>query len=169
MPLIGRRIFVASAATPVIAALAGIARAHGDEAHAPPGGPVRREQKDWGIAGEAAAVRRSVDVRMGDDMRFKPDQIVVRRGETLRFRVHNVGALMHEFVIGTTAENEKHAALMARFPDMQHDEPYMAHVPPGRVGELVWNFNRAGRFEFACLIPGHHQAGMVGRIDVQAS
>ena len=32
----------------------------------------------------------------------------------------------------------------------------MAHMPPGRSGELVWTFNRAG----------HYQAGMVGRIEV---
>jgi uncharacterized cupredoxin-like copper-binding protein len=56
---------------------------------------------------------------------------------------------------------------MARFPDMQHDEPWMAHVPPGRTGEIVWTFNRVGEFAFACLIAGHYQAGMVGRITVR--
>ena len=53
------------------------------------------------------------------------------------------------------------------FPDMEHDEPYMAHVPPGQTGEIVWTFNRAGRFEFACLIAGHYQGGMKGIIDVE--
>jgi uncharacterized cupredoxin-like copper-binding protein len=72
-------------------------------------------------------------------------------------------------VIGTRAENGRHAELMKRFPNMAHDEPYMAHVEPGGQGEVVWSFNRAGEFEFACLIAGHYDAGMFGRIRVMAS
>jgi uncharacterized cupredoxin-like copper-binding protein len=146
----------------------GLARAHGSEDHPKKAGPVRREQKDWGIAGEAGAARRTIDVRMDDDMRFVPDRIDVQLGETLRFRVQNTGKAMHEFVIGTRAENARHAELMVKFPGMEHDEPYMAHVPPGKTGEIVWTFNRAGTFEFACLIAGHYQAGMVGTINVSA-
>jgi uncharacterized cupredoxin-like copper-binding protein len=71
-------------------------------------------------------------------------------------------------VIGTERELKEHAALMQKFPKMEHDEPYMAHVAPGRTGEIVWLFNRAGEFEFACLIPGHFEAGMVGKIKVSA-
>ena len=77
--------------------------------------------------------------------------------------------MLHEFVIGTKAENDAHAALMIKFPDMEHDEPWMAHVPPGKTREIVWNFNRAGEFDFACLISGHYQAGMVGQISVVAA
>jgi uncharacterized cupredoxin-like copper-binding protein len=152
-----------------LSGLSGLARAHGDQHHAKKDGPVRKEQKDWGIAGEARAAKRTIDVRMGDDMRFTPDRIDVRRGETLRFRVQNTGKQMHEFVIGTKAENTKHAELMIKFPNMEHDEPYMAHVPPGKTGEIVWTFNRAGTFEFACLIAGHYGAGMVGTINVSAT
>ncbi len=76
---------------------------------------------------------------------------------------------MHEFVIGTKAENDKHAEMMVKFPTMEHDEPYMAHVSPGKTGEIVWTFNRAGDFEFACLIAGHYQGGMVGKINVALS
>ena len=141
------------------------ARAHGDEGHAKKG-PAAKEQKDWGIAGDAKAARRTIEVRMLDSMRFEPDRIDVRLGETVRFVHRNIGKVMHEFVIGTRSENAKHAELMIKFPDMEHDEPYMAHVPPGNTGELVWTFNRAGTFEFACLIAGHYQAGMVGTIVV---
>jgi uncharacterized cupredoxin-like copper-binding protein len=141
------------------------ARAHTDKPHAKKG-PVRKEQKDWGIAGEAKEAKRSIDVGMADNMRFTPDRIDVRQGETIRFVVKNTGKVMHEFVIGTKAENGKHAELMVKFPNMEHDEPYMAHVPPGKTGEIVWTFNRAGEFEFACLIAGHYQAGMVGTIKV---
>jgi uncharacterized cupredoxin-like copper-binding protein len=102
-------------------------------------------------------------------MRFTPERIAVKLGETVRFVAKNHGKQMHEFVIGTQAENKKHAELMLKFPNMEHDEPYMAHVPPGKTGEIVWTFNRAGQFEFACLIAGHYQAGMVGTITVSAS
>lgn len=161
-----RRRAVCAAAGLLLAGWCGAARAHGDAPHA---GPVVREQKPWGIAGEKREARRTIAVSMGDDMRFRPAQIVVREGETVRFVIRNRGRLMHEFVIGTPEELEEHAALMEKFPDMQHDEPYMAHVGPGRRGEIVWLFNRAGEFRFACLIAGHYQAGMVGRIVVEAA
>jgi uncharacterized cupredoxin-like copper-binding protein len=147
--------------------LAATARAHGDATHAKKR-PVRKEQKAWGIAGERKAAKRTIDVRMLDTMRFDPDRIDVKLGETLRFRVANTGTVMHEFVIGTKQENEAHAALMMKFPTMQHDEPHMAHVAPGKAGEIVWTFNRPGTFEFACLIAGHYQSGMVGKITVSA-
>jgi uncharacterized cupredoxin-like copper-binding protein len=156
------------AASAVGLGFAGLARAHSNEVHPKKAGPVRKEQKDWGIAGEAKAARRTVDVGMADSMRFTPDRIDVRLGETVRFRVKNTGRVMHEFVIGTKAENVKHAELMVKFPNMEHDEPYMAHVSPGKTGEIVWTFNRAGSFEFACLIAGHYAAGMVGTINVTA-
>jgi uncharacterized cupredoxin-like copper-binding protein len=144
------------------------ARAHGDETHAKAGAP-KKEQKTWGIAGDARAVRRTIEVRMSDDMRFTPDRIDVRQGETLRLVLRNDGKLLHEFVLGTKQELDEHAALMIKFPGMEHDEPYMAHVPPGRTGEIVWHFNRAGEFDFACLIAGHYQAGMVGKVSVAAA
>jgi uncharacterized cupredoxin-like copper-binding protein len=147
-------------------ALAHTARAHGDEAHRKKAGAARKEQKPWGIAGERKLAKRSIDVQMLDTMRFVPERIDVELNETVRFMVRNTGKQMHEFVIGTKQENEKHAALMVKFPDMEHDEPYMAHVAPGKSGEIVWTFNRAGTFEFACLIAGHYQAGMVGSITV---
>jgi uncharacterized cupredoxin-like copper-binding protein len=143
------------------------AAAHGEQGHAKKTGPVRKEQKPWGIAGDAKAARRSIAVGMGDDMRFTPARIDVRLGETVRFVVRNGGKLMHEFVIGTKEELDAHAALMVKFPGMEHDEPYMAHVAPGKTGEIVWTFNRAGRFDFACLIAGHYAAGMKGTIIVR--
>ena len=140
--------------------------AHGDP-HAKPAGKPRKEQKPWGIAGDAKAVKRTVELTMGDDMRFVPDHLELRQGETLRLVVRNTGRQLHELVIGTRKELDEHAALMLRFPGMEHDEPYMAHVDAGRSGEIVWNFNRAGDFEFACLIAGHYQAGMRGTLRVR--
>jgi len=144
-----------------------MACAHGDETHA--AGPAKKEQKPWGIAGDARAVKRTVTLTMSDAMRFSPDRIAVKQGETVRLVFRNGGKLLHEFVLGTKKELDEHAALMLKFPGMEHDEPYMAHVPPGKTGEIVWNFNRAGEFDFACLIAGHYQAGMVGKVSVATS
>jgi len=143
-----------------------VALAHGEKKGS--NAPVVKEQTDWGVAGDAANVIRTIDVSMGDDMQFQPGKLEVKQGETIRFRVKNTGKLLHEFVIGTQAENAKHAELMLKFPGMEHDEPYMTHVDPGKTGEIVWTFNKAGEFEFACLIAGHFQAGMVGSITVAA-
>lgn len=140
------------------------AHAHGEKKHAP--APVVFEQTAWGIAGKPADARRTLTVDMTDAMRFTPDKITVQEGETVRFVVRNKGRMLHEMVIGTPEELAKHAAMMAKFPNMEHDEPYMVHVDPGKTGEIIWTFNRAGQFEFACLIAGHYEAGMRGTLTV---
>lgn len=142
--------------------------AHGDQTHAKAAGPVTKEQKDWGIAGDAKAVTRTVTFTMSDTMRFTPDKVNVKQGDTIKFVIKNTGKMLHELVIGTQKDLEEHAALMVKFPGMEHDEPYMAHVGPGKTGEIIWTFNKAGSFDFACLIAGHYQAGMVGKITVAA-
>jgi uncharacterized cupredoxin-like copper-binding protein len=142
--------------------------AHGEKMHAPHTGPVKLEQKPWGIAGQARQVVRTIEVKMTDDMRFTPNVIRVKQGETIRLVHRNQGQVMHEFVLGTKQELDEHAALMKKFPNMEHDEPYMAHVGPGQTGEIIWTFNRVGEFDFGCLLPGHYEAGMVGKVQVVA-
>jgi uncharacterized cupredoxin-like copper-binding protein len=141
---------------------AGHGAKHGSHA----AGPVVKEQKDWGIAGDTKAVSRTIRIDMTDDMKFTPNMINVKLNETIRFQVANKGKVLHEMVIGTKKELDDHAEMMKKFPNMEHDEPYMAHVDPGKRDDIVWLFNRAGDFDFACLIPGHYQAGMVGKIKV---
>ena len=143
--------------------------AHGDAAHAKKVGMVKKEQKEWGIAGDAKAAKRTIEINMSDTMRFTPDKIEVAQGETIKFVIKNQGKMLHELVIGTRKELEAHAALMLKFPNMEHDEPYMAHVAVGKSSDMVWTFNKAGDFDFACLVAGHYQAGMVGKIKVVAS
>jgi len=124
------------------------------------------EQKDFGIAGNPKKAGRTVKITMSDKMRFTPDRVSVRQGETIRFVIANQGKMFHEMVIGTEQDLRDHAALMKKFPDMEHDEPHQAHVNAGTRTELVWTFNRAGEFAFACLVPGHSEAGMTGKIIV---
>jgi uncharacterized cupredoxin-like copper-binding protein len=133
-----------------------------------PNNELAKEQKDWGIGGDAKAVTRTIEITMLDTMRFIPNEITVKQGETVRLTVKNVGKVMHELVIGTKQELDTHAEMMKKHPNMEHDEPYMAHVSPGKNADIIWNFNRAGQFDFACLLPGHYDAGMVGKITVRA-
>lgn len=160
MKIAGTLLFTAFASTSAIA--------HGNSLHdeGRQSDTLRKEQKRWGIASAASAATRSIEVELGDNMRFTPDFIQARQGETIRFVIANSGRVMHEFVLGTKRDLEAHAALMRQYPDMEHDEPYMAHVAPKRSREIVWTFNRAGEFYFACLIPGHYESGMVGKVSV---
>lgn len=155
--MLGAALFAIGATTP--------AQAHGDE-HGKKPGAVKKEQKEWGIAGDAKAVKRTITVSMTDNMRFTPALIEVKQGDTIRLVIKNEGKQLHELVLGSKKELEEHAALMLKFPNMEHDEPYMAHVAAGKTGQIIWNFNKAGEFDFACLIAGHYQAGMVGKIKV---
>lgn len=163
-------VLVAMIAGPVLHS--GSVAAHGAHDHSSGSAGSRQqsalpEQTDWGIAGDSKSVSRTIRIDMNDRMRFVPNTILVKLGETIRFEVRNAGKVLHEMVIGTRKELDAHAEMMKKHPSMEHDEAYMAHVSPGKKGEIVWLFNREGEFEFACLIPGHYEAGMRGTIRVR--
>jgi len=140
---------------------------HGDSRAKPKkANDSKMEQTAFGRTGDPAEVTRTIRVSMDDTMHFTPGDVVIRRGDTIRFKVSNSGKLMHEMVIGTMKELREHAELMRKFPGMEHDEPYMAHVAPGQDETIVWQFSKAGEFHYACLIPGHLEAGMIGKVEV---
>jgi uncharacterized cupredoxin-like copper-binding protein len=115
-----------------------------------------------------ALAQRTIEIAMSDAMRYDPPEIVVKRGETVRFIATNNGKLVHEMVIGTKKELEEHSAHMRRHPQMNHPHDKNAvSVAPGKTGELIWRFTRAGVFHYGCLEPGHFEAGMVGKIVVE--
>ncbi|BAU49707.1 hypothetical protein SVA_3159 [Sulfurifustis variabilis] len=120
-----------------------------------------------GRPGDPAKVSRTIEVTMDDNMRFTPNRIEVKAGETVRFFVRNTGKLQHEFVLGSMAELKEHAAMMRAMPDMKHAEPNMVTLAGGKLGGLVWQFDQAGTVDFACLLPGHLEAGMAGKIKVE--
>jgi len=120
----------------------------------------------FGRSGDPKRVTRTVRIEMGDTMRFAPDTLTVKLGETVRFVVANKGKVLHEMVLGTERELKEHAELMKKFPGMEHDEPHQVHVSPGRSGDMVWQFTKPGEFLYGCLVPGHFEAGMKGRISV---
>jgi len=136
---------------------------HGDESHSdkPSHGAT------IGKPGELTKVSRTIEVEVNDEMRFVPSAVAVKRGETIRFVVKNSGRLKHELVLGSIAELKEHAEMMRRYPEMVHADPNQVAVEPGQSGELVWQFTRAGKVDFACLQPGHFEAGMKGRVTVR--
>jgi uncharacterized cupredoxin-like copper-binding protein len=159
-----------AAAALVLAIASSGACAHSTQAH--PAKPKsfdagKVEDTAFGREGDPRKVTRTIRVGMSDAMRFSPAHITVKRGETVRFVAANRGKVLHEMVIGTPEELKKHAEEMKKFPEMEHEEAYMAHVQPGRRGDIVWQFTRAGEFQFACLVAGHFEAGMVGKLTVK--
>jgi len=134
--------------------------AHGDDPHS-------ANDESFGRPGDPAKVSRTIVVDMTDAMRFVPANVVVKNGETVRFSVKNSGRLRHEMVLGTGKELRQHAELMKKFPQMQHQDPKQVSLDPGASGDLVWQFTKTGTFDFACLQPGHLDAGMRGKIVVK--
>ena len=142
--------------------------AHGDAKHDKKAAkPISTEEKVFGREGDPKKASHTGKVDMSDKLRFTPDSLTVKRGETVKFIVKNSGKLMHEMVLGTMQELKEHAAMMLKHPTMEHDEPYMAHVAPGKTETMVWQFTKAGEFYFGCLVPGHFEGGMVGKLTVK--
>ena len=119
-----------------------------------------------GEPGMASKVTRTVQVDMKDDMRFHVDTFKAKRGETIRFVIKNSGALKHEMVLGTEKDLKDHYEVMKKNPEMEHAEPNMVTLAPGKTGEIIWQFTKAGKVDFACLQPGHYDAGMKGMVHV---
>jgi uncharacterized cupredoxin-like copper-binding protein len=128
--------------------------------------PISTEEHAFGKEGDPQHVSRTITVDLNDTMRFNPSEIKVKQGETIKFIVRNKGQAKHEMVLGTLPGLKEHGELMKANPEMGHEESYMAHVKPGAQQEMVWQFTKAGEFNFGCLAPGHFEAGMVGKIKV---
>lgn len=142
------------------------AAAHGPKPHDKPQPAHSGHGAEVGEPGDPKQVVRTFQIGMADDMKFRPAVVTVRQGETIKFMVKNTGKLKHEMVIGTQTELEAHAKEMEKNPDMEHDDPNAVDVEPGKAGTLIWKFTRTGEVPFACLIPGHMQGGMVGKVIV---
>ena len=123
-----------------------------------------------GLPGDPKKPSRAVHIAMREDgkkMMYDPNRIEIRKGEQIRFILDNDGLENHEFVLATVGENRQHAEVMKKHPHMEHDDPNAKRLAPFTRSELVWKFTKAGEFEYACLIPGHYEAGMFGKIIVK--
>ncbi|WP_443697496.1 copper-resistant cuproprotein CopI [Pseudomonas sp.] len=149
----------------------------------------------FGQPASADKATRTVEVVL-QDMSFSPKSLDVKAGETVRFVLVNKGQLLHEFNLGDAAMHAEHQkqmmqmqssgmlnatgmgkmdhgamdhgamASMGNMGGMKHDDPNSVLVEPGKTAELTWTFTKASGLEFACNIPGHYQAGMVGKLNV---
>ena len=122
-----------------------------------------------GQPGVAANITRTVVVDMKDDMRFHSSVFSVKQGETIRFVAKNSGKVKHEMVLGTAKDLKDHYEVMKKNPEMEHEDHNMVTVAPGKAGEIIWHFTSAGKVDFACLQPGHFDAGMKGLVNVSRS
>ncbi|SDY87295.1 Uncharacterized copper-binding protein, cupredoxin-like subfamily [Collimonas sp. OK242] len=159
--------FILIASTLALSLLSLNAYSHGEETHSPAAEKQDGHAAALGKPGVAGKVSKTMNVDMNDTMRFTPATISVKRGETVKFIVRNSGNIKHEMVLGSVKELKEHAALMAKFPEMEHSDPNQVSVEPGKTGELIWEFSKAGTFDFACLQAGHFEAGMRGNIIVK--
>ncbi|MDB5929266.1 MAG: hypothetical protein JWR60_973 [Polaromonas sp.] len=119
-----------------------------------------------GKPGVASKVTRTVNIDMTDDMKFHASVVKVKQGETIRFIAKNSGKVKHEMVLGTAKDLKEHYEVMKKNPEMEHADANMVTVAPGQSGEIVWQFTSAGKVDFACLQPGHYDAGMKGMVHV---
>ena len=148
---------------------------HGNEEH--PGGLFAKlkdavfgsygDQQPFGRVGMSSEVSRNVAINMSDQFRFDPETITVGLGETLRLSFQNTGQQTHDWIFGTAFEISEYMEMMRRSPDREQNEPQNIQLKPGEEHELVWQFNKQGNFEYACLQPGHYEAGMRGTLAVQ--
>lgn len=145
-----------------------LALSHDEKTHAAPAFDYSKaEATPFGIAADPRNAKRVIRVDMTDAMRFTPSEVQVKRGEIVRIVAANKGQVLHEMVLGRVEDLKAHAEMMKKHPGMEHDEPHMVHVAPGKAGEIGWRFDQAGTFHFACLVPGHFEAGMIGKVTVK--
>jgi uncharacterized cupredoxin-like copper-binding protein len=157
------KTLISTASAAAFTLVAGLAMAGGDHA----GG--HHDSDAIGEAGKVADVKRTISVDMTDAMRFTPSSISVKQGETVKLLVKNSGKVKHEMVLGSEKELKEHYEAMKKFPEMEHADPNMVTVQPGQTGEIIWKFSKAGVISFACLQPGHYDAGMKGAVKVAAT
>ncbi|MBY0611225.1 MAG: cupredoxin family protein [Beijerinckiaceae bacterium] len=128
------------------------------------------DELPFGEAGDPKKPSRPISIVMSEGdgkMQFIPNRIEIKKGEQVKFTLSNNGELDHEIILATLEMNLEHAKEMMKNPDMEHDDPNAKRLAPKKAGEIVWKFTKAGEFDFSCLIPGHREAGMTGKIVVK--
>lgn len=126
----------------------------------------------FGKPGNPKLPARVITITMAEGdgtMSFTPSVVEVKKGERVRFLLKNNGELDHELILATLEMNLAHAKEMEKNPDMQHDDPNGKRIAPKKTSEIVWMFSKDGEFDFSCLIPGHREAGMHGKVIVKSA
>ena len=139
-----------------------------------------------GEKGKLSEVSRTIEIKMYDNY-YEPKEIKIKKGETIKFIVHNYGELVHEFNIATKEMHIKHQPEMMKMVEneilladridkkkmkemakkdhsMSHSHSNSVLLEPNKEGEIIWKFNTEAKLEAACNIPGHYEAGMIAKI-----
>jgi uncharacterized cupredoxin-like copper-binding protein len=140
-----------------------------------------------GEKGKSSEVNRTIEIKMYDNY-YEPREIKIKKGETIKFIVHNYGELVHEFNIATKDMHIKHQPEMMKMvehqilladkidkkkmKEMAKKDHSMGHthsnsvlLEPNQSAELIWKFSTDINLEAACNVPGHYQSGMVAKIN----
>ena len=140
-----------------------------------------------GEKGKVSDVTRTITIKMYDNY-YEPAQIQIKKDETIKFVVLNVGELVHEFNIATKemhikhqpemmvmvengillsdrVDKEKMRQMAKKNPSMGHSHSNSVLLSPGEKGELVWKFSNKAKLEAACNVPGHYEVGMIAKIN----
>lgn len=124
-----------------------------------------------GMKAEKSKGLRTIDITMREtdagEMVFEPKVLKFKKGETVILNFANKGETDHEFVMDTEKNVLEHKVAMEKNPDMEHADDNSLRLKPGATGQIVWTFSKGGKYSFACLIPGHYEAGMHGKLDVK--
>ena len=139
-----------------------------------------------GEKGKLSEVNRVVEVKMYDNF-YEPNEIKIKKGETIKFKVYNFGEFVHEFNIATKEMHLKHQTEMVKLienkilladkidkkktKEMAKKDQSMSHshsnsilLEPNEDGEIIWKFNTEAKLEAACNVPGHYETGMIAKI-----
>ena len=142
-----------------------------------------------GQKGDPSQIDRVIEVKMYDNY-YEPNEFEIKKNETIKFVVLNMGDLVHEFNIATKEMHIKHqpemmmlveneillsdkidmekmAQMSKKNPAMGHSHSNSVMLSPGQRGELIWKFNNKVNIEAACNVPGHYEVGMIAKIDLQ--
>ena len=139
-----------------------------------------------GEKGDPNKIDRVVNIKMYDNY-YEPNVVKIKKGETIKFIIENLGELVHEYNIGTKEMHIKHQPEMQKLIDHEiilgdkidrikmkkmskmdhslgHSHANSVMLEPKKTGELIWKFSKDIKLEMACNIPGHYETGMVGNL-----
>ena len=141
-----------------------------------------------GSKGKLSDVTRTIEVKMYDNY-YEPNAFKIKKGETVKFKVKNLGELVHEFnianpmmhvqhqpemelmveneiLLGDRIDRDKMQKMAAMDKSMGHSHSNSVLLAPKEEGTLIWKFENAVNIEIACNVPGHYQAGMIAAVDL---
>ncbi len=96
------------------------------------------------------------------DLMFTPANFEVPAGATVTLKLTNSGAVEHNFVI------LKQGAVYTTGADIKPEDIIIdAKLAAGESGEFTFKIDEAGEYTVVCNVPGHLEAGMVGKLVVK--